>query len=69
MPMNMWLAALKRARDVGLNLIQAKVLVSFQNQVPLFFGKVCSNHQDNFAERIAYCSGLGRRGQYQRSEA
>jgi hypothetical protein len=24
---------------VGLNLIQAKLLVSFQNQVPLFFGK------------------------------
>jgi hypothetical protein len=32
-------ATLKRARDVGLNLIQAKLLVSFQNQVPLFFGK------------------------------
>jgi hypothetical protein len=33
-------ATLKRAQDVGLNLIQAKVLlVSFQNQVPLFFGK------------------------------
>jgi hypothetical protein len=33
-------APLKRARDVGLNLIQAKVLVSFQNQLPLvFFGK------------------------------
>jgi hypothetical protein len=30
---------LKRAHDVGLNLIQAKLLVSFQNQVPLFFGK------------------------------
>jgi hypothetical protein len=32
-------ATLKRARDVGLNMIQAKLLVSFQNQVPLFFGK------------------------------
>jgi hypothetical protein len=32
-------ATLKRARDVGLNLIQAKLVVSFQNQVPLFFGK------------------------------
>jgi hypothetical protein len=33
------MATLKRARDVGLNLIQAKLLVSFQNQVPLFFRK------------------------------
>jgi hypothetical protein len=32
-------ATLKRAQDVGLNMIQAKLLVSFQNQVPLFFGK------------------------------
>jgi hypothetical protein len=30
---------LKRARDVDLNLIQAKLLVLFYNQVPLFFGK------------------------------
>jgi hypothetical protein len=33
------IATMKRARDVGLNLIQAKVLVSFQNPVPLFFAK------------------------------
>jgi hypothetical protein len=32
-------AMLKRARDVGLNMNQAKLLVSFQYQVPLFFGK------------------------------
>lgn len=37
------MATLKRARDVGLNLIQAKLLVSFQNQVPLFFGKGSPN--------------------------
>jgi hypothetical protein len=37
------MAILKRARDVGLNLIQAKLLVSFQNQVPLFFGKGSPN--------------------------
>lgn len=37
---NNHVATLKRACDVvGLNLIQAKLLVSFQNQVPLFFGK------------------------------
>jgi hypothetical protein len=32
-------ATLKRVHDVGLNLIQVKLLVLFQNQVPLFFGK------------------------------
>jgi hypothetical protein len=33
------LAGLKRAGDVGLNQIQVKVLASFQNTLPEFFGK------------------------------
>jgi hypothetical protein len=33
------LAGLKRACDIGLNQIQVKVLASFQNTLPEFFGK------------------------------